>query len=80
GDLGYLYLDLHSRKGKYPGCVHFAIKGGWRISATEYQLPQGVVDYNWGRNFDSITEPCNGDMDSQRASWTAKELHGLIYG
>ncbi|PIA35745.1 hypothetical protein AQUCO_03500240v1 [Aquilegia coerulea] len=39
GDLGYLYLDLHSRKGKYPGCAHFAIKGGRRISATEYQLP-----------------------------------------
>ncbi|XP_022637261.1 mitochondrial intermediate peptidase, mitochondrial isoform X2 [Vigna radiata var. radiata] len=39
GDLGYLYLDLYSRKGKYPGCAHFAIKGGRRISPTEYQLP-----------------------------------------
>ncbi|XP_052726524.1 mitochondrial intermediate peptidase, mitochondrial isoform X2 [Vigna angularis] len=39
GDLGYLYLDLYSRKGKYPGCAHFAIKGGRRISQTEYQLP-----------------------------------------
>ncbi|KAB1208180.1 putative mitochondrial intermediate peptidase, mitochondrial [Morella rubra] len=39
GDLGYLYLDLYSRKGKYPGCAHFAIKGGRRISETEYQLP-----------------------------------------
>ncbi|KAF4372136.1 hypothetical protein F8388_000352 [Cannabis sativa] len=39
GDLGYLYLDLHSRKGKYPGCAHFAIKGGRRVSETEYQLP-----------------------------------------
>eukprot|EP00268_Persea_americana_P062652 TRINITY_DN8051_c0_g1_i1.p2 TRINITY_DN8051_c0_g1~~TRINITY_DN8051_c0_g1_i1.p2 ORF type:complete len:179 (+),score=27.97 TRINITY_DN8051_c0_g1_i1:212-748(+) len=27
GNLGYLYLDLYSRKGKYPGCAHFAIKG-----------------------------------------------------
>ncbi|KAK7322431.1 hypothetical protein VNO77_25810 [Canavalia gladiata] len=39
GDLGYLYLDLYARKGKYPSCAHFAIKGGRRISQTEYQLP-----------------------------------------
>ncbi|KAI3869797.1 hypothetical protein MKW98_030978 [Papaver atlanticum] len=39
GDLGYIYLDLYSRKGKFPGCAHFAIKGARRISETEYQLP-----------------------------------------
>lgn len=39
GDLGYLYLDLKSRKSKHPICAHFAIKGGRRISETEYQLP-----------------------------------------
>ncbi|XP_077235756.1 zincin-like metalloproteases family protein isoform X2 [Tasmannia lanceolata] len=39
GDLGYLYLDLYSRVGKYPGCAHFAIKGGRRLSETKYQLP-----------------------------------------
>ncbi|GAA0149472.1 metalloprotease [Lithospermum erythrorhizon] len=39
GDLGYLYLDLKSRKGKPPVHAHFAIKGGRRISETEYQLP-----------------------------------------
>jgi len=39
GDLGYLYLDLYSRKGKYPGCASFAIRGGRKISETEYQLP-----------------------------------------
>ncbi|KAL5569985.1 hypothetical protein UlMin_026560 [Ulmus minor] len=39
GDLGYLYLDLYSRKGKYPGCAHFAIRGGCRVSETDYQLP-----------------------------------------
>lgn len=39
GDLGYLYLDLYSREGKYPGCANFAIKGARRISDTEYQLP-----------------------------------------
>ncbi|KAK2975850.1 hypothetical protein RJ640_022867 [Escallonia rubra] len=26
-------------EGKYPGCAHFAIKGGRRISELEYQLP-----------------------------------------
>ncbi|CAM9000890.1 unnamed protein product [Rhodiola kirilowii] len=40
GDLGYLYLDLYSRPGKYPGCAHFAIRGGRRVSETDYQLPQ----------------------------------------
>ncbi|KAK6132170.1 hypothetical protein DH2020_034095 [Rehmannia glutinosa] len=39
GDLGYLYLDLKSRKDKHPICAHFAIKGGRKISDTEYQLP-----------------------------------------
>ncbi|KAK1273304.1 hypothetical protein QJS04_geneDACA012347 [Acorus gramineus] len=39
GDLGYLYLDLYSRQGKYPGCAHFAIRGGRKLSESEYQLP-----------------------------------------
>lgn len=39
GDLGYLYLDLKSRKDKHPICAHFAVKGGRRISETAYQLP-----------------------------------------
>ncbi|CAN4085235.1 unnamed protein product [Withania somnifera] len=38
-NLGYLYLDLKSRKGKHPICAHFAIRGGRRVSETEYQLP-----------------------------------------
>lgn len=39
GDLGYIYLDLNCRQGKYPGCAHFAIRGGRTVSKTEYQLP-----------------------------------------
>eukprot|EP00252_Welwitschia_mirabilis_P025944 TRINITY_DN8297_c0_g2_i2.p1 TRINITY_DN8297_c0_g2~~TRINITY_DN8297_c0_g2_i2.p1 ORF type:complete len:305 (-),score=67.12 TRINITY_DN8297_c0_g2_i2:342-1184(-) len=39
GDLGCMYLDLYAREGKYPGCAHFAIKGGKQISKSEYQLP-----------------------------------------
>lgn len=42
--MGYLYLDLYSREGKYPGCASFAIKGGRRISETEYQLPVCFLD------------------------------------
>ncbi|KAH9323073.1 hypothetical protein KI387_017712, partial [Taxus chinensis] len=39
GGLGCMYLDLNVRKDKYPGCAHFAIKGGRCLSETEYQLP-----------------------------------------
>ncbi|XP_042389883.1 mitochondrial intermediate peptidase, mitochondrial-like [Zingiber officinale] len=39
GGLGFMYLDLYSRKGKYSGCAHFAIRGGRLISKSEYQLP-----------------------------------------
>ncbi|XP_075111339.1 mitochondrial intermediate peptidase, mitochondrial isoform X4 [Nicotiana tabacum] len=39
-NLGYLYLDLKSRKGKHPICAHFAIRGGRRVSETKYQLPE----------------------------------------
>jgi mitochondrial intermediate peptidase len=42
GDLGFLYLDLYSRKEKYPGCAHFAIRGGRKISESEYQLPVNI--------------------------------------
>ncbi|KAL8539610.1 hypothetical protein ACS0TY_001278 [Phlomoides rotata] len=55
GDLGYLYLDLKSRKGKHPICAHFAIKGGRRISDTEYQLPIVALVCNFsGPNFQSV--------------------------
>ncbi|KAL8160289.1 hypothetical protein V2J09_001826 [Rumex salicifolius] len=50
GDLGFLYLDLYSRKGKYPGCAHFAIKGGRKISETEYQLPAVALVCNFSKS------------------------------
>ncbi|CAI9281033.1 unnamed protein product [Lactuca saligna] len=36
------HLPGHSSniKGKYPGCAHFAIRGGCTVSITEYQLPR----------------------------------------
>ncbi|KAA3476005.1 putative mitochondrial intermediate peptidase, mitochondrial isoform X2 [Gossypium australe] len=53
GDLGFLYLDLFSRKGKYPGCATFAIKGGRKISETEYQLPVMALVFNFSRSHES---------------------------
>ncbi|XP_050225251.1 mitochondrial intermediate peptidase, mitochondrial isoform X2 [Mercurialis annua] len=55
GDLGYLYLDLYSRKGKYPGCANFTIKGGCRISETEYQLPVVALVCNFSGSHSSST-------------------------
>ncbi|CAN6457624.1 unnamed protein product [Victoria cruziana] len=39
GDLGFLYLDLYNRRDKFPGCAHFAIKGGRKLNEMHYQLP-----------------------------------------
>ncbi|PKA60678.1 mitochondrial intermediate peptidase [Apostasia shenzhenica] len=47
GDLGFLYLDLYSREGKYPGCAHFAVRGGRRLSNREYQLPMVALVCNF---------------------------------
>ncbi|KAJ4956022.1 hypothetical protein NE237_012805 [Protea cynaroides] len=59
GDLGYLYLDLYSRKGKYPGCAHFAIKGGRRISETEDQLPVVALVCNFSASRGSSSARLN---------------------
>ncbi|KGN57283.1 mitochondrial intermediate peptidase, mitochondrial isoform X3 [Cucumis sativus] len=52
GELGFLYLDLYSRKGKYPGCAHFAIRGGRKVSETEYQLPVVALVCNFSSSND----------------------------
>ncbi|XP_058205215.1 mitochondrial intermediate peptidase, mitochondrial [Rhododendron vialii] len=59
GDLGYLYLDLNSRTGKYPGCAHFAIKGGRHISDSEYQLPVVALVCNFAGSRNSVTVRLN---------------------
>lgn len=53
GDIGYLYLDLYSRKGKYPGCAHFSVRGGRRISTNEYQLPVVALVCNFSKSHKS---------------------------
>lgn len=54
GDLGFLYLDLYSRDGKYPGCAHFTVRGGRRLSDTEYQLPIVALVCNFPNSRKSI--------------------------
>jgi intermediate peptidase len=50
GNLGFMYLDLYSRKGKYPGCAHFAIRGGRRLQDSNYQLPVCSLVYFYFMN------------------------------
>ncbi|KAL7610055.1 hypothetical protein Lser_V15G13581 [Lactuca serriola] len=65
GDLGYIYLDLNCRQGKYPGCAHFAIRGGRTVSKTEYQLPVIVVVCNFSKPHNSsIVRLNHSDVDT----------------
>ncbi|KAK8963084.1 hypothetical protein KSP40_PGU010344 [Platanthera guangdongensis] len=59
GDLGFLYLDLYSRKDKYPGCAHFSVRGGRRLSDTEYQLPIVALACNFPNSRDSSISKLN---------------------
>lgn len=53
GDLGYLYLDLYARKGKFPGSAHFAIRGGRRLAVNDYQLPVVALVCNFSTHASS---------------------------
>ncbi|CAO2839022.1 unnamed protein product [Amaranthus hypochondriacus] len=78
GDLGYLYLDLYSRKDKYPGCAHFAIKGGRRISEAEYQLPVVALICNFSNSNDPSTARLNhGEVETLFHEF-GHALHSLL--
>ncbi|XWS61019.1 hypothetical protein CRYUN_Cryun07bG0089800 [Craigia yunnanensis] len=78
GDLGSLYVDLYSRKGKYPGCATFAIKGGRKISDTEYQLPVMALVFNFSRSHDSSTVRLNhGELETLFHEF-GHALHALL--
>ncbi|GAB2265363.1 Mitochondrial intermediate peptidase [Dionaea muscipula] len=78
GDLGFLYLDLYSRKGKYPGCAHFAIKGGRRISEADYQLPIVALVCNFSNLHDLSTARLNhGDVETLFHEF-GHALHSLL--
>ncbi|XP_024961820.1 mitochondrial intermediate peptidase, mitochondrial isoform X1 [Cynara cardunculus var. scolymus] len=78
GDLGYIYLDLNSRRGKYPGCAHFAIRGGRRLSKTEYQLPIIALVCNFSKPHNSATVRLNhSDVDTLFHEF-GHALHSLL--
>ncbi|XP_010536529.1 PREDICTED: probable mitochondrial intermediate peptidase, mitochondrial isoform X2 [Tarenaya hassleriana] len=78
GDLGFLYLDLYSRKGKYPGCACFAIKGGRRISESEYQLPILALVCNFSRTRDTSTVKLNHSEVEVLFHEFGHALHSLL--
>ncbi|PWA48558.1 zincin-like metalloprotease [Artemisia annua] len=78
GDLGYIYLDLNSRVGKYPGCAHFAIRGGCRVSKTEYQLPVIALVCNFSKSHNSTAVRLNhSDVDTLFHEF-GHALHSLL--
>ncbi|XP_021977410.1 mitochondrial intermediate peptidase, mitochondrial [Helianthus annuus] len=78
GDLGYIYLDLNSRPGKYPGCAHFAIRGGRRISKTEYQIPVIALVCNFSKSKYSTNVRLNhSDVDTLFHEF-GHALHSLL--
>ncbi|KAK9665643.1 hypothetical protein RND81_14G125800 [Saponaria officinalis] len=78
GDLGYLYLDLYSRKDKYTGCAHFAIKGGRRISGAEYQLPAVALVCNFSNSSDPSSARLNhGEVETLFHEF-GHALHSLL--
>ncbi|XP_021909614.1 probable mitochondrial intermediate peptidase, mitochondrial isoform X2 [Carica papaya] len=78
GDLGYLYLDLYSREGKYPGCANFAIKGARRISDTEYQLPVVALVCNFSYLRESSTVKLNHSEVETLFHEFGHALHSLL--
>ncbi|GAV64865.1 Peptidase_M3 domain-containing protein [Cephalotus follicularis] len=77
GDLGYLYLDLYRRKGKYPGCANFAIKGGRRISETEYQLPVVALVCNFSGSRNSTVRLSHWELETLFHEF-GHALHSLL--
>ncbi|GAB4825974.1 Mitochondrial intermediate peptidase [Ancistrocladus abbreviatus] len=78
GDLGFLYLDLYSRKGKYPGFAHFAVRGGRKISEAEYQLPVVALVCNFSNSSDpSMTRLSHWELETLFHEF-GHALHSLL--
>lgn len=53
-ELGYIFLDLYPREGKYGHAAHFAIRGGRQpASQKEYQTPVVALVCNFGKGVSS---------------------------
>ncbi|KAF8687407.1 hypothetical protein HU200_043097 [Digitaria exilis] len=79
GDLGFMYLDLYSRKGKYPGCAHFAVRGGRRLSDLNYQLPIIALVCNFSSSSGITPRLSHGDVETLFHEF-GHALHSLLSG
>ncbi|KAK6132192.1 hypothetical protein DH2020_034075 [Rehmannia glutinosa] len=82
GDLGYLYLDLKSRKDKHPICAHFAIKGGRKISDTEYYAWDYRVLRTFAKHYstgDPIPENLVKSLQGAKNMFAATELQRQVF-
>ncbi|OQU76928.1 probable mitochondrial intermediate peptidase, mitochondrial isoform X2 [Sorghum bicolor] len=77
GDLGFMYLDLYSRKGKHPGCAHFAVQGGRRLSDSNYQLPIIALVCNFSRASGITARLNHGDVETLFHEF-GHALHSLL--
>ncbi|CAI9281806.1 unnamed protein product [Lactuca saligna] len=68
----------HPDEGKYPGCAHFAIRGGRAVSKTEYQLPVIAVVCNFSKPYNSsIVRLNHSDVDTLFHEF-GHALHSLL--
>ncbi|KAJ1260491.1 hypothetical protein BS78_10G236400 [Paspalum vaginatum] len=77
GDLGFMYLDLYSRKGKYQGCAHFAVQGGRRLSDSDYQLPIIALVCNFSGSSGITPRLSHGDVETLFHEF-GHALHSLL--
>lgn len=77
GDLGFMYLDLYSRKGKYQGCAHFAVQGGRRLPDSHYQLPIIALICNFSSSSGITTRLSHGDVETLFHEF-GHALHSLL--
>ncbi|CAN6173345.1 unnamed protein product [Urochloa humidicola] len=77
GDLGFMYLDLYSRKGKFPGCAHFAVQGGRRLSDSNYQLPIIALVCNFSSSNGITARLSHGDVETLFHEF-GHALHSLL--
>ncbi|KAL6873710.1 hypothetical protein ACP4OV_013792 [Aristida adscensionis] len=77
GDLGFMYLDLYTRKGKYPGCAHFAVQGGRRLSDSSYQLPIIALLCNFSSSKGITPRLSHGDVETLFHEF-GHALHSLL--
>ncbi|GJN39170.1 hypothetical protein PR202_gb28271 [Eleusine coracana subsp. coracana] len=77
GDLGFMYLDIYSRKGKYPGCAHFAVQGVRKLSDSNYQLPIVALVCNFSSSKGRTPRLSHGELETLFHEF-GHALHSLL--